>query len=77
MERPNRARALVLGCIGSCCILTSWYYGLFATIGSLGFVLLVRHSSIMVARLACHLEEHWCCGADLSCAYLRSVTDLP
>ena len=35
MERPNRVRAIVLGCIGSCCILTSWYYGLFATIGSL------------------------------------------
>lgn len=29
MDRPSIKRALILGVVGSVCILTSWYYGLF------------------------------------------------
>ena len=35
MERPSFRRALILGVLGSMCVLTSWYYGLFSIIGSL------------------------------------------
>ena len=34
MERPNWKNALLLGCIGSMCILSSWYYGLFTAIAA-------------------------------------------
>ena len=35
MEQPTRKRALALGGIGGICILTSWYYGLFAFLASI------------------------------------------
>lgn len=35
MERPNWSRAVQLGTLGAMCVLTSWYYGLFAILGSL------------------------------------------
>ena len=35
MERPNYKNSLLLAAIGSFCILSSWYYGLFAAIASL------------------------------------------
>lgn len=39
MEVPNLKRAVTLGVLGSICVLTSWYYGLFAILGSLIIVL--------------------------------------
>ncbi len=35
MERPSIGRAVSLGILGSVCVLTSWYYGLFSIIGAL------------------------------------------
>lgn len=39
MEQPNWKRALQLGLIGAMTIVTSWYYGLFAILGSLVIIL--------------------------------------
>ncbi len=35
MEIPNKKHAVQLGVLGALCVLTSWYYGLFAILGSL------------------------------------------
>ena len=35
MEIPDLKRAVLLGILGAMCVLTSWYYGLFAIIASL------------------------------------------
>lgn len=39
MEVPDWKRAVTLGVLGSVCVLTSWYYGLFAILASLIIVL--------------------------------------
>jgi hypothetical protein len=43
MQQPGWLRALALGLAAGMCMLTSWYYGLFAAIG--GLVLLVWHGA--------------------------------
>ena len=35
MEHPTKNRAITLGILGGVCVLTSWYYGLFAILASL------------------------------------------
>lgn len=39
MERPDLKRSITLGVLGALCIMTSWYYGLFAILASLIIVI--------------------------------------
>jgi len=43
MERPSWPGAVALGLVSGLCMLTSWYYGLFAALG--GLILLIWHGS--------------------------------
>jgi hypothetical protein len=49
MERPDRRRGLALGLLTAMCILTSWYFGLFAL---LGMALLVAWRLLLRRNLA-------------------------